>query len=162
MKAHERQAAVQTLQRCYPQIYLACHVKHIRAASTAHRVSARDSSLLVHLSPTEPLTPTELAAHMGVVPSTISAAIHRLARLGYLRREQNSRDRRAAVLTLTRQGSQAMAATSVLDSDRLAAMLDLLTGAERKRGLQGLELLAKAARRLTSALGMKRIPPGER
>src|SRR5271165_4423634 len=103
--------AVDVIQRCYPQIYLACHVDHIRAASTVHRLSARDSSLLVHLSPTEPLSPGDLAAHMGIGASTLSAAIGRLGALGYLRREPKMSDRRAAGLTLTSQGAQAMAAT---------------------------------------------------
>jgi len=76
---------VTRVQCAYPQIYLACHVRHIRAASTAHRLSARDSSLLVHLSPTAPITPSKLAAHLGIRGSTLSAAIGKLASLGYLR-----------------------------------------------------------------------------
>ena len=140
---------IEAIQRCYPQIYLACHVDHIRAASTVHRLSARDSSLLVHLSPTEPLSPGDLAAHMGIGASTLSAAIRRLATLGYLRREPNTNDRRAAGLTLTSQGAKAMAATSVLDARRVRALLSLLKSDERKRALEGMELLAEAARKLT-------------
>jgi DNA-binding MarR family transcriptional regulator len=155
MKAQDRAAAIEVVQRCYPQIYLACHVRHIRAASTAHHLSANDSSLLVHLHPTEPMTPTALAAHMGIGAPALSAAIGRLARFGYLRREQNSQDRRAATLTLTPQGSKAMAATSVLDSERVADLLDRLTSSERRRALNGLELLAKASRNLTRDLHAK-------
>jgi MarR family transcriptional regulator, organic hydroperoxide resistance regulator len=148
MNARECAASVQVIQRCYPQIYLACHVRHVRAASTPHRLSARDSSLLVHLSPGQPVTPGTLAAHMGVGASSLSAAIRRLSRLGYLRREQNPRDRRVAALTLTAQGAKAMAATSVLDSARVAALLEKLTPAQRKRALDGMELLAQAAQQL--------------
>jgi len=156
MKAQARAAAIEVVQRCYPQIYLACHVRHIRAASTAHHLSANDSSLLVHLHPVEPMTPTALAAHMGVGASTLSAAIRRLARLGYLHRGQSSHDRRAAALTLTAQGSKAMAATSVLDSERVGALLSELTVSERRRALDGLELLAKACRNLSRDLQAKR------
>jgi MarR family transcriptional regulator, organic hydroperoxide resistance regulator len=143
MKTREHDEAIAVIQRCYPQIYLACHVRHIRAASTPHRLSARDSSLLVHLNPTHPMTASSLATHMGIGPSALSASIRRLTRLGYLRREKSAHDRRAASLTLTPQGAKAMSATSVLDPVRLAAVLDQLTDTERQRVLEGLQLLAQ-------------------
>lgn len=150
MKADLERRAVEEIQRCYPQIYLACHTRHVRAASTPHRLSAKDSSLLTHLSATEPRTPGELAAHMGVGASTLSAAIRRLGGLGYLRRSQDQSDRRAAALTLTEQGAKAMAATSVLDENRVAALLALLSGKERERAVEGMRLLAEASSRLRS------------
>jgi DNA-binding MarR family transcriptional regulator len=141
---------VALVQRCYPQIYLACHKRHIRASSTAYRLSARDSSILVHLSATVTITPTELAAHLSVRGSTLSAAIQRLGRLGYLRRSRTPRDRRNVALTLTPLGAEAMAATSVLDSERVDAVLARLSRNQRKRALEGLELLAEASKRTLS------------
>jgi len=138
------------VQSCYPQIYLACHKRHIRASSTAYRLSARDSSILVHLSESVPLTPTELAAHLSVRESTLSAAIRRLESLGYLMRKRIHKDRRSVALTLTPQGARAMVETSVLDSERVAAVLARLRRSERQRALEGLELLAKASRQVTS------------
>jgi DNA-binding MarR family transcriptional regulator len=135
---------VELVQRYYPQIYLACHKRHIRASSTRYRLSARDSSILVHLNEAVPVTPTELAAHLSVRGSTLSAAIHRLEELGYLQRKQMPRDRRTVALTL--QGAKAMAETSVLDSARVEAVLAKLKRSERKRALEGLELLARASR----------------
>jgi DNA-binding MarR family transcriptional regulator len=137
---------VELVQRYYPQIYLACHKRHIRASSTRYRLSARDSSILVHLNEAVPVTPTELAAHLSVRGSTLSAAIHRLEELGYLQRKQMPRDRRTVALTLTPQGAKAMAETSVLDSARVEAVLAKLKRSERKRALEGLELLARASR----------------
>jgi MarR family transcriptional regulator, organic hydroperoxide resistance regulator len=148
MKSDSTRKAVLEIQRCYPQIYLACHTRHVRASSTPHRLSARDSSLLVHLSPTHPRAPGELAAHMGVGASALSAAIRRLSGLGYLQRSQNRSDRRAACLTLTQQGAEAMAATSVLDQDRLASLVSLLTSEQRRRAIEGINLLAAASRQL--------------
>ncbi len=148
--------AVETLQRCYPQIYLACHAQHIRATSTVHRLSARDSSILAHLSPTQPLGAGELAAHMGIGVSTLSAAISRLASLGYLRRESSTSDRRAAALTLTPQGTRAMAATSVLDAQRVRVLLAKLSPEECRRALEGVELLARASRQLADELKTKK------
>jgi len=138
------------VQRYYPQIYLACHKRHIRASSTTYRLSARDSSILVHLSETVPVTPTELAAHLSVRGSTLAAAIHRLRQLGYLLHKKMPRDRRTVALTLTPQGAKAMAETSVLDSERVAAVLAELNRGERKQALRGLELLANASRKAMS------------
>jgi MarR family transcriptional regulator, organic hydroperoxide resistance regulator len=148
MKRDVYRSAVEEIQRCYPQIYLACHTRHVRASSTPHRLSSKDSSLLVHLSRTEPRTAGELAAHMGVGAPTISAAIGRLARLGYLRRDRSERDRREARLTLSEQGARAMAATSVLDANLLAAAVALLTAEQRRRAVEGMSLLAEACHRL--------------
>ena len=48
-----RDKAVLEIQRLYPQIYLACHVDHVRASSTEWRLSSRDSSILAHLDTDE-------------------------------------------------------------------------------------------------------------
>jgi DNA-binding MarR family transcriptional regulator len=143
---------IECVQRCYPQIYLACHKRHVRAASTVYRLSARDSSILVHLHPEAPITPTALAAHLGVRGSTLSAAIKRLERLNYLRRAKAAHDRRSAALTLTPQGAKAISATSVLDPERVAAVLSNLNRAQISRAMDGLELLAKASRKLMSEI----------
>jgi len=142
--------SVELIQRYYPQIYLACHKRHIRASSTAYRLSARDSSILVHLNETVPVTPTELAAHLSVRGSTLSAAIRRLEQLGYLQRKKMPQDRRIVALTLTSQGAKAMAKTSVLDAERVEAVLARLNRSEQKRALEGLAILAKASRQTMS------------
>jgi DNA-binding MarR family transcriptional regulator len=146
---------VELVQRYYPQIYLACHKRHIRASSTKYRLSARDSSILVHLNETVPMTPSQLAAHLSVRCSTLSAALNRLEQLGYLQREQMPRDRRTVALTLTPQGANAMAETSVLDSERVEAVLARLKRSERKQALEGLELLARASRQTMSKADSK-------
>jgi DNA-binding MarR family transcriptional regulator len=73
-----RSEAVFEIQRLFPQIYLACHVDHVRAASTAWDLSSHDSSILVHLDREKPISPRDLAKHLGVAASTLSAAIARL------------------------------------------------------------------------------------
>jgi len=71
------------IQRLYPQIYLACHVDHVRASSTEWRLSSRDSSILAHLYGATGMSPKMLATHLNVAASTLSAAIARLVELGY-------------------------------------------------------------------------------
>jgi DNA-binding MarR family transcriptional regulator len=158
MKKHI-EAAVEAVQRGYPQIYLACHADHVKAKSTEYRLSARDSSILSHLDASLPQTASSLAAHMGVRPSTFSAAIGRLIVLGYATKRANPADRRETQLTLSPRGAKAMAATSVLDASRVAAMLAELDVDERARAIAGLQLLAEAAKRLQtrqSAKGKKK------
>jgi DNA-binding MarR family transcriptional regulator len=137
------------VQRLYPQIYIACHTDHVRAVSTKWRISSQDASILVHLDRDFGLSPHALANHLGVAPSTLSAAIARLAALGYLTNEPNGADRRKRELRLTARGAEAIASTSVLNAERVRILLKKLKPAERKAALNGLALLARAARRLT-------------
>jgi len=140
--------AVLTLLRCYPQIYLACHVEHVRAQGNPHSLSARDASLLAHLDRVRGINAAELARHMQVRPSTLSASLARLERLGYIEREPDADDRRVHRLRLNSRGEVAMAGSSVLDPQRAAALLARLAPAERARALDGLAMLAHAAREL--------------
>jgi len=94
---------VRRVQVAYPQIYFACHMRHVRRASTATQLSATDSTLLAHLDEDDAVRPTALARHL-------------------------------------------MQASSVLESTRVKRMLKRLNAVERQRALEGLALLAKAAR----------------
>jgi len=136
------------IQRLYPQIFVACHNDHIRAASTGWRISSQDSSVLVHLDRNAGTRPSALAKHLGVAPSTLSATIARLEKLGYLSSTPHESDRRRRELRLTARGGEAIAATSVLDGDRVRAMVKKLTPAELKAAVRGLGLLARAAREI--------------
>jgi DNA-binding MarR family transcriptional regulator len=137
---------VRAIQRYYPQIYFACHVDHVRQASTPHGLSSHDSGLLSHLDEGRSTTPTLLARHLGISASTLSAHLDRLVRLGYVLRSRNGTDRRRWELRLTRRSAEAMAATSVLDGPRIRKVLARLSKRERLRALEGMALLARASR----------------
>jgi DNA-binding MarR family transcriptional regulator len=139
---------VYALQRLYPQIYLACHTDHVRAVSTEWHISSQDASILVHLDRESGLSPRMLARHLGVAPSTLSAALTRLSKLGYLISEPGQKDRRRREIRLTARGAEAISSTSVLDAKRVRALLSQMKPAERKDALRGLALLAQAARQL--------------
>jgi DNA-binding MarR family transcriptional regulator len=143
---------VYEVQRLYPQIFVACHTEHVRAVSTKWRVSSQDASILVHLDREFGLSPRALAGHLGVAPSTLSAALARLAKLGYLTNTPNERDRRKRELRLTSRGAEAISATSVLDAERVRTMLSKLRPDEKKKALRGLALLARAARKMSDKL----------
>ena len=123
------QRLVTEVQRLYPQIYLACHVDHVRPRSTKWQLSSKDSSILSHLDRDTSTSPRALAAHLGVVPSTLSATIARLTRLGYITSTPREGDRRRRELRLTDRGAEAMASTSVLDAARVERLLEKTPGA---------------------------------
>jgi DNA-binding MarR family transcriptional regulator len=137
---------VRLVQVAYPQIYFACHTRHVRRASSATNLSATDSTLLAHLDERRAVRPTVLARHLGVAASTLSAAIARLTGHGYITQQRDAADRRAIGLLLSTKGAKAMQASSVLESPRVKRMLDRLTVTQRRRALDGLALLARAAR----------------
>ena len=137
---------VRLVQVAYPQIYFACHTRHVRRASTATQLSATDSTLLAHLDEDDAVRATALARHLGLAASTLSAAIARLAALGYVVQRRGTDDGRAVDLLLSTKGAAAMQASSVLESARVKKMLARLTASERSRALDGLNLLAQAAR----------------
>src|SRR5262245_44963952 len=138
---------VRLVQVAYPQIYFACHTRHVRRASNATQLSATDSTLLAHLDERESVRATALAKHLGLAASTLSAAIARLAVLGYVVQRRGANDGRAVDLLLSAKGASAMQASSVLESARVKKMLGTLTVSERKLALSGLALLGKAARK---------------
>ena len=136
---------VEAVQRYYPQIYLACHTQHQRRRVNAASLTANESSLLAHLSPDAPMRAATLARHLGVGASTLSAAVKRLTRLGYIVRARDLADGRALALRLSAQGVRAMQASSVLDTRRVTVMLGRLSVKSRARAIDGLRLLAQAA-----------------
>ncbi len=134
------------LQQLYPRIYVACHVDHIKAASSSVHLSARDSSILAHFQDSGGIfRPSKLARHLGIARSTMSQALKKLISLGYVAAKKNPSDRRESDLRLTGRGRKAMQAASVLDYDKAKELLGRLSPAQRKAGLGGLAILAKAA-----------------
>jgi DNA-binding MarR family transcriptional regulator len=149
---HMRPETIFEVQRLFPQIYLACHVDHVRAASTSWDLSSHDASILAHLDPKNAISSRTLAAHLSVAASTLSAAIARLSRLGYLTSEPSPSDKRQRELRLTARGAEAIASTSVLDENRVRELLNRLNPQERAAALRGLQLLAQAAREINQPI----------
>jgi len=131
----------------YPQIYFACHTRHVRDPQTQRLLSRNQASVLDHLDEIDPTTVNDLARHMGVTPATMSLAIDRLERKGYVARTRDGVDRRRVHVRLTSAGVRIREASSVLDPDRVEALLARLTDAEREAAIRGLALLATAAHR---------------
>jgi len=140
----------------YPRIYFACHSRHVRDPATRRVLSAHQASILSHLDEVEPTRVMDLARHMGVTASTMSIAVERLARHGYVIRSRDPKDGRRVNLTLSAAGVRVRDAQSVLDPHRVRAMLGHLSPAERAEALHGLALLVRAAREEMHAIAAAR------
>jgi MarR family transcriptional regulator, organic hydroperoxide resistance regulator len=57
---------VETVLRCYPKIYFACHRRHIKDEQSKQVLSANQASILDHLDAVEGTGLLDLARHMGV------------------------------------------------------------------------------------------------
>jgi DNA-binding MarR family transcriptional regulator len=94
----------------------------------------------------EPTPLSLLATHMGVTVSTMSLAVDRLVRQGYVVRDRAESDGRVRHVRLTPAGERLREAQKVLDPRLVRAMLARLSAADRRDALRGLELLGTAAR----------------
>ncbi|MBZ5507802.1 MAG: MarR family winged helix-turn-helix transcriptional regulator [Acidobacteriia bacterium] len=139
------QDSVRQLMTFYPQIYFACHTRHVRDPRSNTVLSAHQASVLDHLDEIEPTNLRTLAGHMGVTASTMSITINRLVRQRYVVRKRATQDARQVHLLLTPSGVRIKSEKSVLDPALVNALLEQLGANERKQALHGLGLLAHAA-----------------
>jgi MarR family transcriptional regulator, organic hydroperoxide resistance regulator len=148
MRASEGAAVVMA---AYPRIWFACHRRHVRDPEGGTLLSAHQASILDHLDTVEATSLTALARHLGVTPGTMSVAVDRLQKHGYVRRTWDERDRRRVQLRLTDAGARVRSANSALDPARVEALLGRLTAEEQRAALSGLELLARGAEAIGDA-----------
>src|SRR6266542_4855255 len=145
-------AAMSAVMTLYPRIYFACQTRHVRDPQTHRLLSRHQASILDHLDEIEPTTVMDLAGHMGVTAATMSLAIDRLERKGYVVRLRDTADRRRVHVRLTSAGVRVRDSASVLDPPRVEALIATLTEEERTTALRGLALLAEAAARVTHSM----------
>ena len=155
-----RAAEVDTVLACYPQIYFACHRRHVRDPETQTLVSAHQASVLDHLDTVAGTSLLDLAEHMGVTPSTMCLTVDRLERGGYLTRSRNQTDRRRVDLKLTAAGARIKRQQKVLEPELVSAMLARIDAPRRQAALEGLKLLAQAAAELIRSSDFQRILKG--
>ena len=136
---------VRKLLELYPKIFHACHTRHVKDPASGTVLSAHQASILDHLDEVDPTSLLGLARHAGVTASTMSIAVDRLVRKGFVTRVRDTDDGRRVQLRLTAAGGAVREANSVLDADRVHAMLGRLNDADLEHALEGLEKLARAA-----------------
>jgi DNA-binding MarR family transcriptional regulator len=137
--------ASQEVIRLYPRIYFACHRRHVPDPGSNRVLSSHQVSILDHLDERAVTFTSTLAEHMGVTVSTISLALDRLMRDGFVRRVPDKADRRRVGVLLTKAGVRIRDSRSVLDPDLVAALMGRLDEDHRVQAVRGLKLLADAA-----------------
>src|SRR5262245_5870141 len=152
--------AVDTVLRCYPRIFFACHRRHVKDEVSRSVISQHQASILDHLDDVEGTSLLDLAQHMGVTPSTMSLTVDRLERGGYVTRTRSQQDKRRVDLRLTPAGVRIKRQDKVLEPELVAAMLARMGERQRKQALHGLELLAEAAVEMIRSGEMSRILRG--
>jgi DNA-binding MarR family transcriptional regulator len=142
MRTSDAAAVVMT---AYPRIWFACHRRHVRDPESGTLLSAHQASILDHLDTVEATSLTALAQHLGVTPGTMSVAVDRLQKHGYVDRTWDHRDRRRVQLRLTDAGARVRSANSALDPTLVEALLARLTAEEQRAAINGLTILARSA-----------------
>ena len=152
--------AVEIVLECFPRIFHACHVRHVRDPRTREKLSAHQASILDHLDARRPTHLHELARHLGVTPSTMSLTVDRLKRNGYVHRSRDRADARRVNLRLTPAGLRIKRQQKVLDDARVRELLERLSPEERVSAIAGLQALARAAgEMLADRPGRRRSSP---
>jgi DNA-binding MarR family transcriptional regulator len=150
------QSEIAAFLRLYPQIYFACHRRHVVDRKARRTLSLNQAGILDHLDSVEPSNLRSLARHMGVTASTMSLNVDRLERAGYVRRERDRRDARQIELRLTETGNRLKQQQKVLDPELAGSLLKRLKGPDRAKAINGLELLAMAATEMIAAWQMNK------
>ncbi len=127
------------------RVHAACRPRHVRDPESGVRLSEHQASVLSYLDDADPTMVGELAEHLGVTASTMSLTLKRLEGAGFVRRDRDPSDRRAVNVRLTEAGVRVRDARSVLEPERVAALLDSLPPPRRAEALRGLHVLADAA-----------------
>ena len=152
--------AVQKVVDLIPRILYACRRLDARTLSTGRSLSPQQALILDQLDPDVPTSLQALAAQMNVTAPTMSVAIGRLVREGYVRRERDEIDGRRLDLTLSPAGVRVRKSTSSLDPRRVARLLGRLSAADRTMAMRGLTALAEAARAEPEPSASNGRPPG--
>lgn len=140
--------AVRRVLAAFPVIHDSCRQRALLTADGRSRVSAHQATVLAQLDRPQGITLTELATRMGTALPTMSLLVDRLSRAGLAERARDPEDGRRVLIRLTSAGRRLLADRSLLDPDRVRALLAALSPEERTRSVEGLVALAQAARRL--------------
>jgi DNA-binding MarR family transcriptional regulator len=91
-------------------------------AGSGVRIELAGAHLLSRISELGGVRLTDLAAGMGLDPSSVSRQVTALERSGWVAREEDPTDRRASRLTVTRAGRDVVAALTLARTEALARL----------------------------------------
>jgi DNA-binding MarR family transcriptional regulator len=109
-------------------------------------IPVSEAHALVELARDGPFTQTELGRRLHLEKSTISRLVNQLIKRGWVTREHDPHDRRAASLTLTPAGQRAATNLATARQRKFATLLAAVPETERDAVLQALKTLTEALR----------------
>ncbi|MBI4240583.1 MAG: MarR family transcriptional regulator [Candidatus Rokubacteria bacterium] len=104
------------------------------------------AQVLFHLAKNPGALMSDAARTFGITLPALTQVVDRLEAKGFLRRHEDSRDRRQVRLLLTREGQALARELEDLQVKGLARVLERLAPADRKDVIRGIERLVSAAR----------------
>lgn len=87
---------------------------------------------------------TDVAALLGVTPSTVTSVVDGLVSRGFVERSTDPEDRRRVVLSITRSGERVMLHGDELVAVQLERLLKWVDPSEAEHAVVGLEILNRA------------------
>lgn len=137
--------AVSAILDSHARLVAACRRQPGVRTSARRALSRHQALVLSHLDPDRPMPIGELARQLRVTAATMSLAVDRLVRLKCVRRVRDAGDRRRVLLRLTAVGGAMRATFSELDPDRVRAVLEQLSPADRAATVAACRAIARAA-----------------
>lgn len=107
-------------------------------------IPVSEAHALIELARDAPFTQAELGRRLLLEKSTISRLVNQLVARGWVERGPDSRDRRAASLSLTPAGQRAAANLAMARRQKFTQLLDAVPETERETVLQALKTLTEA------------------
>jgi len=116
---------------------------HSRKLSTQHKITGPQLVCLLSVEENEPVTPSAIARHVHLSPSTVVGILDRLEAKGLIRRERDLKDRRLVHVSLTEQGKGLVVSAPSPLQDTLAEAMDRLPEAEQATIAESLDRIVE-------------------
>jgi DNA-binding MarR family transcriptional regulator len=108
-------------------------------------IPVSEAHAITELAASGPISQRELGERLQLTKGTVSRIARLLAERGWIRPVRSARDARVVELRLTSAGRAAARRLAARRRQKLAAVLDVLPGADRQQVIDALALLTKAA-----------------
>ncbi len=116
---------------------------HSRKLAAKHKITGPQLVCLLSVAEREPVTPSAIARHVHLSPSTVIGILDRLDAKGLVTRERDLTDRRLVQVSLTEEGNALVASAPSPLQDTLAAAMNQLPEAERSAIAESLDRIVE-------------------
>lgn len=116
--------------------------KNVQVAHRELNFVAADIATLRYLTDHPDCMLSDLANHLGVVPTTASSVVDRLVERGFVARERPETNRRSIALRMTDEGQHAFALIDAEEKQTMKTMLDALPEEDRAQFVKSMTHIA--------------------